>query len=893
MTAFRGSSRRLQTMDSSELTLVIVLPILFVLFAGVICALWRYRTNHATMEGDHKDEVDDDESGSIKYNASVEQSESSLTRRNEETSRSLFPSDSESLRSPLWPPPASRATSPAPLTPTKQLSIMSPGRPVLNRAVTIKELSSRIDDDELTVIKHNILETRPEVVEEAKRLQRQKSQIQQRLNREPTVVFAPISGVAPMSPRRIRAADPPSPSRSSSLLALLGAGSRSQQEEEKKRKEDLDALAEGLRSLNMALFDHPADSHLSPSRSKGAAVATAAAPYGSPKKPTPSSSSPRELTRSLSLFASEPAKNTSASPLGRLLSSSFGLGGSFSPRGQTSFDEGADSDEDKEEDKEEEEEEYNADEKDLLACTPAELVDRIDRIRAAIGAARQAAGVRERLPRPPADIEDSIFMIRSTATLIGEEELKERRGRINRQRMPKTQKYAKLAALELETFGSIEGKELRRLRLFAIKLLHVQRMVEEDPAWDGGAAYQRVAVSGGGGLSGDVQQREAMMIARQQMQAALNPSSPQSASSGGSRTGASSPAGSPLAASASSSPSRPLEAEPPSGGDTPPPPPPPPPLAVLHSVASDRSSGSSSPDTSETDTCSSSNSSSNSSQAASSSNSPVAFLDAAGATDLFSAVEDEEVRPDLGRVEIGPGRSDSFDEFERHGKVAVDRAERGSPGESASLVAESSTIKAADIAKTDPPNGTRPEDSKVSVAALAIAALDASDSDSPGDSDSDESYEAFKSAGVAGLMTLGSAVSRSSSGGHLDMARVSFESRLSFDAFQSSPASAADGGSLRRMYSSGVYSADSLDGNGDAQVATQPDAPRNSLGGGRYPSARRSSHLIVPENVVSVNAPITRREDLSVFANGKYVAGTNTSKPEREDALDSDIYYTL
>ena len=170
------------------------------------------------------------------------------------------------------------------------------------------------------------------------------------------------------------------------------------------------------------------------------------------------------------------------------------------------------------EEEEEEEDTYIQEEKELLACTPAELVGRIERMRRSIHQARQAAGVREKFPRAPADIEDSIFMIQSTATLISEEELVERRWRINRQRISKANKYAKLAALELETFGSIEGKELKRLRLFAIKLLHVQMQIEVDPAWDGNIyaggdnGNDRIAAKGG-----------ASLIMKQRLTAALNP----------------------------------------------------------------------------------------------------------------------------------------------------------------------------------------------------------------------------------------------------------------------------------------------------------------------------------------------------------------------------------
>ena len=186
--------------------------------------------------------------------------------------------------------------------------------------------------------------------------------------------------------------------------------------------------------------------------------------------------------------------------------------------------------------------------------------------------------------------------------------------------------------------------------------------------------------------------------------------------------------------------------------------------------------------------------------------------------------------------------------------------------------------------------------------AAVAAQLNHSDSDSG----SDESYEAFRSTGVAGLMTLGSAVSRSSSG-HLDMARVSFESRLSFDAYQG----ASDTGSLFRRHSSGAYSGDSsFDGEraergervggGDTPDAARADSSRPSFSG-RYPqsspSSRRSSHLIVPDNIMSVNSPITRREDIGVFSSGRPAppssAIADMSGPETNSALNSDMYYTL
>lgn len=83
----------------------------------------------------------------------------------------------------------------------------------------------------------------------------------------------------------------------------------------------------------------------------------------------------------------------------------------------------------------------------------------------------------------PDNIDDSIFIIKATATYLSEQRLDEIRKQINGRYTTQMSKIAELAALELVPCGSIDDHELRRLRYYAVDLVRCCREIQRNPEW--------------------------------------------------------------------------------------------------------------------------------------------------------------------------------------------------------------------------------------------------------------------------------------------------------------------------------------------------------------------------------------------------------------------------
>lgn len=113
----------------------------------------------------------------------------------------------------------------------------------------------------------------------------------------------------------------------------------------------------------------------------------------------------------------------------------------------------------------------------------------------------------------PAAIDDSIFIIKSTALYVPENKLDEIRDHINGRSTSKLNKIAELAALELVPCGSIGDRELRRLREYSFDLVRCCRELRRNPRWEWVPP------------SGRKERSKRVLSDKEQFQIALNPRS--------------------------------------------------------------------------------------------------------------------------------------------------------------------------------------------------------------------------------------------------------------------------------------------------------------------------------------------------------------------------------